>query len=204
MIRINLLSDRDALRKETTRQQVSVFILTICLLAVVLGGLQFYQYQRKKDLQQQITDVRKTLEELEKKVGEVDKYKQAKQELETKLQIIESLQKGKLLVVQLLDGTGATIPEKMWLEELGLKGGNYSMKGYAADNETIAAFMKNLERSGSFQTVELLWTEKKEVEGVWLKHFSLVATLAPLQPGPDQPKDNEAGVGRPQTAMNTR
>lgn len=190
MIRINLLSDREAIRKETTRQQVSIFVLMILLLAVILGGIQFYQYQQKKDLQQQIEDVKQTLKELDKQVGEVDKYKEAKKELETKLQIIERLQKGKLLVVQILDGIGEKIPEKMWLDELGLKGANYSMKGYAVDNETIAAFMKELQRSGSFLNVELLWTEKKEVEGVGLKHFAMVATLAAQAPA----EEDRSGV----------
>jgi type IV pilus assembly protein PilN len=188
MIRINLLSDREAIRKETTRQQVSIFILTICLLVVILGGIQFYQHQQKKDLSQQIQDVEQALKELEKKVGEVERYKEAKMELETKLQIIEQLQKGKLLVVQLLDGIGETIPEKMWLEELGLKGVKFSIKGYAVDNETIAAFMKELQHMKAFSNVELLWTEKKEVEGIGMKHFSMEATLAPTRPETQEPK----------------
>lgn len=204
MIRINLLSDREAIRKETTRQQVSIFVLTICLLVVILGGIQFYQYQQKRELKQQIEDVKRTLRELEKKVGEVDQYKEAKKELETKLQIIERLQKGKFLVVQLLDGIGVIIPEKMWLDELGLKGDKYSMKGYAVDNETIAAFMKELERSGSFRVVELLWTEKKEVEGIGMKHFSLVATLASQQPEAQGAGGPTGETGRSRKAGNTR
>ena len=114
-------------------------------------------------------------------MGEVERYKEAKQELETKLQIIERLQKGKMLVLQLLDGIGENIPEKMWLDDLGFKGGKLSMEGYAVDNETIAGFMKQLERTKSFQSVELVLTEKKEVEGVGMKHFSLVAPLAPMK-----------------------
>ena len=186
MIRINLLSDREAIRKETTRQQVSIFILMICLVLVTLSGIQIYQYRQKKDLEQRIQYVQAELKELQKKVGEVEKYKQAKSELETKLQIIERLEKGKMLVVQLLDGIGETIPDKMWLDELGFKGDNLSMEGYAVDNETIAGFMKRLENTESFRTVELVLTERKEVEGVGMKHFSLVAALAP-------PKTETAG-----------
>jgi type IV pilus assembly protein PilN len=181
MIRINLLSDREAIRKETTRQEVSIFILTICLVLVILGGIHFYQYRQKEDLRQNIEYVQKELKALEKKVGEVDRYKEAKKELETKLQIIDRLQKGKTLVLQLLDGIGETIPEKMWLDDLGFKGGKLSMEGYAVDNETIAGFMKQLEHTKSFQSVELVLTEKKEVEGVGMKHFSLVAPLAPIK-----------------------
>ncbi len=151
MIRINLLSDREAIRKETTRQQVSIFILTICLVLVILGGIQFYQYRQKKELKQRIQYVQEELKELEKKVGEVEKYKEAKKELETKLQIIERLQKGKMLVLQLLDGIGETIPEKMWLDDLGFKGGKLSMEGYAVDNETIAAFMKHWSARNPFR-----------------------------------------------------
>jgi type IV pilus assembly protein PilN len=201
MIRINLLSDREAIRKETTRQQVSIFILTICLLVVILGAIQFYQHQQKRELEQQIKDVKQTLEELKKKVGEVEKYKEAKKELETKLQIIERLQKGKLLVADLLDGIGETIPEKMWLDELSLKGSKFSLEGYAVDNETIAGFMKELERSNSFASVELVLTEQKEVEGVGLKHFSLVATLAPTKAieveAPETPATKRTGPGAP-------
>jgi type IV pilus assembly protein PilN len=181
MIRINLLSDREAIRKETTRQQVSIFILSICLVVVILGGIQFYQQRQKRELDQRIDYVQQELRELKKKVGEVEKYKEAKKELETKLAIIARLEKGKMLVVHLLDGIGATIPERMWLEELGLKGDKLSMEGYAIDNETIAAFMKKLERTHSFRNVELVLTEKKEVEGVGMKHFSLVAALAPMK-----------------------
>ncbi len=197
MIRINLLSDREAIRKETTRQQVSIFILTICLVLVILGGIQFYQYRQKKELRQNIQYVQKELKELEKKVGEVERYKEAKKELETKLQIIDRLQKGKTLVLQLLDTIGETIPEKMWLQDLGFKGGKLSMEGYAVDNETIAAFMKQLERTKSFRTVELVLTEKKEVEGVGMKHFSLVAALAQVAMEAPETSTGKAGQDRP-------
>ena len=204
MIKINLLSDREAIRKETTRQQVSIFILTLCLLVVILGGIQFYQYQQRRDLKQRIQDVEQTLKELQKKVGEVERYKEAKKELETKLQIIERLQKGKLLVVQLLDGIGETIPEKMWLDELGLKRDQFSIEGYAVDNETIAAFMKELQHMKAFRNVELLWTEKKEVEGIGMKHFSMEATLAPAQAKTQESKDPKGRKGSSQKAANTR
>ena len=200
MIRINLLSDREAIRKETTRQQVSIFILTICLVLVILGGIQFYQHRQKKDLEQRIQYVEAELKELQKKVGEVEKYKDAKKELETKLQIIERLEKGKMVVVQLLDGIGATIPEKMWLQDLGFKGGKLSMEGYAVDNETIAAFMKELERTKSFRSVELVLTEKKDVEGVGMKHFSLVAPLAPTKTEAAGPKAKTNSTGPAQQA----
>ncbi len=194
MIRINLLSDREAIQKETTRQQVSIFILTICLVVVILGGIQFYQYRQRKDLEQRIQYVQQELKELKKKVGEVEKYKEAKKELETKLQIIDRLQKNKMLVVHLLDTIGETIPEKMWLQELGLKGGKLSIEGYAVDNETIATFMRRLQGTKSFRSVELGLAERKDVEGVGMKHFKMVAALAPAKT-----ETNKSGAKRNKT-----
>ena len=181
MIRINLLSDREAIRKETSRQQVSIFFLLICLLLVFLGGFQFTMYQKKKNLEAEIYAANKALKELQEKVGEVEKYKLAKKELETKLEIIELLQKGKLWVPQLLDNVGEIIPEKMWLDKLNLSGTQLSMEGFAIDHETIATFMKDLERSEYFNRVELRLTEKKEVEGVGMKSFSLVMSSVPAK-----------------------
>lgn len=203
MIRINLLSDREAIRKETSRQQVSIFFLLICLFLVFLGGIQFTLYQKKKTLEEEIFAANKALKELQAKVGEVDKYKAAKKELETKLEIIETLQQGKLWVPQLLDNVGEIIPEKMWLDKLKLSGTQLSMEGFSIDHETIANFMKDLERSKFFENVELRLTEKKDVEGVGMKSFSLVMSSAPAKAAregtgnPDRMGGSVAGGKRP-------
>lgn len=177
MIRINLLSDREAIRRESVRQQLSIYLLSILLTLVVLGGIHFTLYQKKKNIEEEIQSVEKELNELKIKVGEVERYKQAKKELETKLAVIQTLEKGKMLAAELLQGIAERIPDKMWLERLSFKGTQLSLQGYAIDNETIATFMKDLERSESFRNIELLLTEQKAVEGVGMKHFSLLATL---------------------------
>jgi len=181
MIRINLLSDREAIRKENSRQQVSIFVLSICLLAVLLGGIHFTFYQKKRGLEEDIRYTDMALKDLQVKVGEVEKYKVLKREMEEKLQIIEVLKKGKLWVPRLLDKVGTTIPEKMWLSKVSLAATSLGMEGYAIDHETIAEFMKSLEQTNFFRNVELRLTEKKDVEGVGMKYFSLAMMSDPAQ-----------------------
>lgn len=193
MIRINLLSDREAIRRESVRQQLSIYLLSIVLALVVLGGVHFTLYQKKKGIEEDIRAVEKELNELKLKVGEVERYKQAKKELETKLAVIQTLEKGKMLTAELLQGIAERIPDKMWLERLSFKGVQLSLQGYAIDNETIANFMKDLERSESFRNIELLLTEQKTVEGVGMKHFSIVATLR--QAGDASAPAGGAGAG---------
>lgn len=194
MIRINLLSDRDAIRKESTRQQLSIYLLSIVLAVVVLAGVQFTLYQKKRSLEEKIRVVEKELSDLKVKVGEVQKYKDAKTELEQKLSVIETLERGKMLTALLMDRIAERIPEKMWLERLSLKTSQISLQGYAIDNETIANFMKDLESSQSFRNIELLLTEQKTVEGVGMKHFSLVATIQQAGAGSIASGAGEAGA----------
>ena len=194
MIKINLLSDREAIRKETSRQHVSILGLSVCLLLVVLASLQFTYHQKKRGLEEQIRTVDAALKELQAKVGEVEKYKQLKSELESKLQVIEMLKQGKLWVPQLLNNIAETIQEKMWLSKLALAGSGLSLEGYAIDHETVARFMRDLERSRYFSNVELRLTEGKVVEGVGMKYFSLAMGSAPAQeagPGAGTGKDGD-------------
>jgi type IV pilus assembly protein PilN len=179
MIRINLLSDREAVRRETSRQEISIFFLSLCLILVILGGFHFLQVQKKKGLEEDIRKVNKILNELQEKVGKVEEYKAAKQELETKLKIIEQLETGKLWVPRMLDNMSASMPEKLWVEKLQMSGNSLSLEGFAIDHETIATFMKVLESSPFFSNVELLVTEKKQVGGVAMKSFSIMTLTNP-------------------------
>ncbi len=191
MIRINLLSDREAIRKETSRQQVSIYFLMIVLLMVVLASVQYRQMDKKKNLDVKIRQVKESVDALKLKVGEVEKYKKGKKDLEEKLGIIEKLQTGKKLVAQLLDHLELTLPEKIWIEKMTFKGGRVSLEGYAIDDETIAKFMKDLERSDSFRNVELGMTQHQDIEGLGIRHFSLnTSFIAP----PDNIAQDGGGV----------
>jgi type IV pilus assembly protein PilN len=183
MIKINLLSDRDAIRKETTRQQLSIFFLTILLFIVLAGAVQFTLYQKKRGILENIRDVENALKELKERVGEVDKYKQFKKDLEAKLAVIKDLQKNKILSVQLLDTLSVKIAERMWLEKLVTKGNEMTLEGYAIDNETIAGFMKGLEASPITTNIELRLTENKDLQGIALKHFVITTSVQPPPPG---------------------
>ena len=202
MIRINLLSDREAIRKETSRQQVSIFALSLCLFGVILGGIHFSMLQKKKGVERRIQETNQVLKELDEKVGRVEDFKLAKKELEKKLEVIEKLQIGKMWAVHVFDEISKTIPEKMWLETLNVAGPSLSMKGYAIDNETIARFMLDMEHSDSFSNIELGVTEQKEVSGVGMKSFSMVATSTPPRgkgTGSSSPKKN---TGSPSSKAN--
>jgi type IV pilus assembly protein PilN len=52
-------------------------------------------------------------------------------------------------------------------------GSSVAISGVALNEELIAAFMKNLQSSGSFTNVELQVTEQTDASGVKAKRFDL-------------------------------
>jgi type IV pilus assembly protein PilN len=83
-----------------------------------------------------------------------------------------------------------TVPEKVWLTRYAEGGDSVSIGGIAYTEELIADFMRNLETSQQFSSVELLVSEQVDVSGIKAKRFDLTCKLGPLrkeEPKPQQP-----------------
>jgi len=133
-----------------------------------------------KNIAEVTTKIASTEEELQKtkaKIGEVSKFKEAKKILENKLGVIESLKKGKVGPVKMLDELSRVTPEKLWLVSFKELGGGINIDGMAISEEVIAQFMTELEKSSNFKDIELVVTEQSEQVGLKLKRFSLTGKL---------------------------
>jgi type IV pilus assembly protein PilN len=159
MIRINLLPFRAAKKRENIKRQITVYALTVVLLLAGVAytflnlNSQLSQLQNEQQkLQQELATHEKTLQRiaaLEKKIKEV----------KTKLAVIKDLEKRKTGPVRLLDEIATAVPkDKLWLTSLSETGGILKLTGRAMDNETVALFMTNLEKSEHITSVELLNT----------------------------------------------
>ena len=199
MIRINLLSDREAIRKETSRQQISIYLLMILLLVVTLIAIQYVQHQKQASLKIKVDEVQQEVNKNKLKVGEVEKFKKDKQELEEKLGIINKLQKGKQLITKLMADIEGVLPDKMWFDSIDFKGSSLAFDGCAIDDETIAKFMKDLERSRSFTSVNLNMTEQKTIEGIGIRHFTLTTQFAPPEEDKSDKGDSKDTQDQPGT-----
>jgi type IV pilus assembly protein PilN len=157
MIKINLLPFRAAKKRENIKRQISIYVLTVVLLfgAIILVFLDLNAdlakaKDQEKKLQQELAAFQETL----KKIGELEKKIK---EVKTKLAVIRDLEKKKTGPVHLLDEIATAVPkEKLWLSSLAESGGVLKLAGTAMDNETVALFMTNLEKSEYIHSVELV------------------------------------------------
>ena len=171
MIRINLVRG-----KRKKHRELNVGSAWLALPLVVLAGTIYFHFTvtgRISKLDADIVKANADIARLKKEIGEVEKFKVRKAELQKKVDIISNLQKGRSGPVRHLEALSAAIPEKCWIDSLALKEGKVSLSGVALNNYTIANFMTALGQTGRFRDVVLGAAEQTSVAGVKLVRFNL-------------------------------
>ena len=171
MIRINLVRG-----KRKKRRELSVGSAWIALPLVVLAGTVYFHTTVSGKISRLNADIVKAnadIERLKKEIGEVEKFKARKAELQKKVDIISNLQKGRTGPVRHFEALSAAIPEKCWIDTLSVKDAKVTLTGVALNNYTIANFMTALGQTGRFRDVVLGAAEQTTVAGVKLVKFNL-------------------------------
>ena len=178
MIRINLLVGREERKRASIRKEVVVFVLVLVLVLAGIGVVQWMSARQREDLIIQIRNAEDELKRLEIIKREINKAKANKKILQEKLKIIETLNENRTRPILIMHFLASKIPDKMWLKSLNKNDRNLTLEGIALDDETIANFMKRLQQSEIFATVELVVTERVTIEKLNLKKFTMICTIA--------------------------
>src|SRR4030066_2546044 len=173
MIKINLLLTRKEKKKAGVRKEFVILILAVGLLLILLAALNWKMGKEKEDLVTQISETKKEIARYKSLAVEVTKAKEAQKVLQDKLNIINSLRKGKETPVRVLDEISVDKPEKLQLELMKKEGSKLAIEGIALDDETIVQFMTNLKKSKLFKNVDLIVSEQVEQSKIKLKKFIL-------------------------------
>lgn len=177
MIRINLIRG-----KRKKRRDLDLNLVYFAFPLLFLAGLFLFQRMETKridEIQANIAKANSEIQRLKKEIGEVEKFKSRKAELQQKVDIISNLQTGRTMPVRLFEAVSASIPEKCWIDKMDMKSNQISISGIALNNHTIANFMTALGQSGSFRNVVLGAAEQTTVMGVKLMKFNMTFEAMP-------------------------
>ena len=118
------------------------------------------------NLENQIKESTSLLADLDKKIGNLEKFKKNKKDLEQKLGVIATLEENRLAPVKTLDNLALLVPSKdIWLVKITQKGDNISIEGIGRDNIAVADFMKSIEKFDPIKSVDLISSKKTEISG---------------------------------------
>ena len=156
MIRINLLPFRAARKKDNIRRQVSVFLLMLIIVAIATISINIWMSNNVQALTNEVAAKKTELARYDKINKEIEKIRKQLELFDKKIDVIKTLELNRKGPLRLLDSmTGIVIENRMWLTSMTEQKGAVNIKGIAIDEETVANFMRRLEASGLFASVNL-------------------------------------------------
>lgn len=152
MARINLRPWREERRAERQKQ----FLAAIAGVAILSGGLGFlwhqhmvgqveYQNSRNSYL---TTETAK----LDKQIAEIRELRKRRDELLSRMRVIQDLQGKRPVIVRVFDEVVRTLPDGVHYTYMSQAGNTLKVYGVAEANSRIAALMRNLESSEWFDS----------------------------------------------------
>ncbi len=185
MIRINLLPVREARRRADLQQQGFLLVALLMVAVVGTGWMHFAMRSKVSAAKERVAQINAQIKQFEPQLKQVEAYKAKKAEVQAKLDVIEGLERSRSGPVHMMDELAIHIPERMWLTSLKATAGNVKIDGMSLDNEIVAAFLTELNRSPYFGNVELRSTELESRSGLKLHRFEVTTTME----DPHKPQD---------------
>lgn len=178
MIKINLLPYREKEKKENVKRQIIIISGSLLLFVLILLAGHLYLNMTIGNLEEKIKEAEAKLVVLDKKVGDIEGFKKDKKELEQKLAVINTLEVNRFFPIRLLDQLNMLVPIKdLWLDKVVETGKNLRIEGVARNNGILARFMRNMERAGFVESVDLVVSKEKDFSGVKLQQFVLTCVV---------------------------
>jgi len=194
MPRVNLLPWRDEIRQDRERRfYITLAIAAVAMVAVIglaqltIRGLISDQQNRNKILTTEIT-------RLNEQIKEINELQTKKNALLARMDIIQSLQGTRPLVVHLFDALVRTLPEGAYTSSISQSGNKLNIQGFAQSNARVSAFMRNIEASEWLTDPTLTVIRTAESDQGKTSQFNLRAKQ--WSPTADEDNDNDKNSRR--------
>ena len=113
MIRINLLPVRAVKKREMGQKQLVLFGLVFVIVGI--GNYYWYSETAKQEerLRLDVQRTEKEIADLNRIIGEVQNYEKENKALEEKLKVLDTLKRGRIGPVKMLDAMATSIPKNV-------------------------------------------------------------------------------------------
>jgi type IV pilus assembly protein PilN len=183
MIRINLLPQEERVQKRRMALPGVAAVAPLALVAVFVAaviGITVMERSKIASLNRDIARAEEEARRLKPQIDKVNELTRRREELNTRLGIIQDLDKGRFHSVRLMDEVAADIPAYLWLTALKDQGGaKVSIEGVTFSNLVVADLMMRLDRSDIFQNIDLVVTQKGLIDSREVTQFTVTADVVP-------------------------
>lgn len=156
------------------------FLLMVLFVVLMVVYESFFVSALKEEtsrLQQQAATMETQVQQRQQESQEALKVQGEIRELETKIEILKSLSKNRLIELKALDQLQTLIPDKVWLERIEYDDQKFDLRGFAMSDEDLTDFLKLLEERTFFVNVILLQARETDSPQGTVKEFQITANL---------------------------
>lgn len=180
MAKINLLPWREAYRKEKKDQFIAILI-GVFIAAALLAYLWISSVESAIDNQNARNHLLETeIAVLEKQVQEIAELKKIRDDLLTRIKVIQDLEGTRPVIVRYFDEFVRAVPDGVYLNAATRTGDVISIDGIAESTNRVSSFMRNLDQSDWFADPSLISVTAAPDEGEQASSFKMtVRTSAP-------------------------
>lgn len=198
MPRINLLPWREVERKRK-RQEFIVAAVAAVGLALLTGFVLRWQYGSIIDSQNARNQyLNEQIQQIDKQIEEINGLEAQKQSLQSRIQVIEQLQRSRPEVVHIFDQLVRLLPDGVYLTEVKQTDRRIQIKGIAESSTRVSAFMRNIDGSQWLKDPSLEIVETKgtgETGASFTLYANQVAVAEPPATNAATGKKSPAGTG---------
>jgi type IV pilus assembly protein PilN len=170
---INLLPWREDKRHARDKQMLisTIFIWLFCV-AVVFGGYSYLQVL-KNNQKTRNAYLNTEIEKLDKKIKEVRQLQAEKDNLISRMEVIQNLQRQRTQVVRIFDDIVRKLPDGVYFDTLNKKSRRFNFTGTAQSNARVSNLMDSLGSSDWFFSPDLSVINVTPSKGVRISQFNL-------------------------------
>jgi type IV pilus assembly protein PilN len=186
MPRINLLPWRDAERKQKRQEfilSIGAAIATAALVTLIGRWQMSAAIEHQQQRNQILTDA---IAQLDKKIEEIVGLENQKRKLLARMEIIETLQRSRPVIVHVFDEIVRTLPDGVYLTYLKGQGDKLEIRGVAQSSTRVSAFMRNIDNSKWLSDPSLSVIETKGRDASRGADFTLYAKIRSQTPTADE------------------
>ncbi|TVQ79049.1 MAG: hypothetical protein EA369_05625 [Bradymonadales bacterium] len=173
MIRINLIPVPKVRKQE---RLIIEAIVGVVAIVVVFGICHLLTGEREKAIgaiERQNSSIRQQIQQLEARVGQVERFRQQQQTLQSQLNVIRSLEAGRTGPVRVMDELTEIIPRQLWINSFREQNQSVTLQGFASDGPVIADFLDAMKQSKYFINPELQTVQSADQGGVTVQRFTI-------------------------------
>jgi len=165
MIRINLLSDRQAKDRRLIQQQVQLGMFAGLVVALLCVAFYFGKSAELGNIEAEIAEKKKEKAELVEITKKVEQMLKEQEKVQAIMDTIRDLKQIKAGPTPYLDSMNMLLPQQVWLSSLKDSMGMIKIEGFSFSPQAVSEFMTKLSASGEFDKVDLKSTEAVSLKG---------------------------------------